>query len=328
MTSPLSRLSAVQPLSVDGEGAGGEVPPRRAAIQDALLSWYARERRDLPWRRTRDPYAILVSEVMLQQTQVDRVIPKYQDFLGRFPTFAALATAPVADVIRAWAPLGYNQRAVRLWRAARRVTSGHGGALPPDPETLRALDGVGEYTASAVGCFAFGWQVPVVDTNVRRVLCRVLWGGVAPTRKDLREAAGALLPKGQASDWSQALMDLGATVCLSRRPRCGVCPLRAQCAAAPTLQGGASVIAEVKTGYRAAPFQGSSRYYRGRILHHLRGLNPGGASPLSELGLAVRKDFTQEHIPWLEEMVERLARDGLARVNPGDGDRESSVSLP
>ena len=173
--------------------------------QDQLLAWYESCGRDLPWRRTRDPYAILVSEVMLQQTQVDRVVPRYLDWLERWPTVEALAAATPAEVIRAWQGLGYNRRAVSLHRAARMV------AARGWPSDLTELPGVGRYTADAVSCFAFGRAVLPVDTNVRRVL---EW---------------TELPFD--SDCAQALMDLGATVCLARVPRCGTCPLAAACPA-------------------------------------------------------------------------------------------------
>jgi A/G-specific adenine glycosylase len=172
-------------------------------VKAALLAWYAETARDLPWRRTRDPYAILVSEVMLQQTQVERVLPRYLAWLDRWPTVESLAEAPAADVIREWLGLGYNRRAVSLHRAARDVAE-HGW-----PEDLTDLPGVGRYTADAVACFALGRDVLPVDTNVARV----------------QERTGETFDAG----CGQALMDLGATVCLARVPRCGSCPLAARC---------------------------------------------------------------------------------------------------
>jgi len=172
-------------------------------VESALLDWFAEHGRDLPWRRTRDPYAVLVSEVMLQQTQVDRVIPRYTSWLDRWPTVDALAAASPAEVIRAWQGLGYNRRGVNLHRAARAVTASGW------PDDLTELPGVGPYTAAAVGNFAFGRPVLPVDTNVRRVEAR--------TGASFSPAAG------------QALMDLGATVCLARVPRCGRCPLAHGC---------------------------------------------------------------------------------------------------
>jgi A/G-specific adenine glycosylase len=172
-------------------------------VKAALLAWYAETARDLPWRRTRDPYAILVSEVMLQQTQVERVLPRYLTWLRRWPTVEALAAATRAEVIREWQGLGYNRRAVNLHRAVRQV------AERGWPEDLTELPGVGRYTADAVACFALGRNVLPVDTNVARV----------------QERTGEPFD----ADCSQALMDLGATVCLARVPRCGICPLAAHC---------------------------------------------------------------------------------------------------
>ena len=172
-------------------------------MRESLLRWFEAHGRDLPWRRTRDPYAILVSEVMLQQTQVDRVVPRYLAWLERWPTVEALAAAPAANVIREWQGLGYNRRALNLHRAARHI------AAKGWPHDLTELPGVGRYTADAVGCFALGRDVLPVDTNILRV----------------RERTGEAFDPSCA----QALMDLGATVCLARVPRCGVCPLAADC---------------------------------------------------------------------------------------------------
>ena len=220
-----------------GLAPGGE--QRRAEAWRRLLAWYAAEGRShLPWRHTRDPYAILVSEVMLQQTQVERVLPKYAEFLGRFPTLAALAEAPTSEVIKAWASLGYNLRAVRLQQIARQAVERTGGALPGTVEGLLALKGIGRYTAGAVACFAFGLPVATVDTNIRRVLWRLLrgiepatWPGGEPAARAALALAQWALPPDAAYDWQQALMDLGATTCSSRRPACERCPLMSCCAA-------------------------------------------------------------------------------------------------
>ena len=172
-------------------------------MEAALLAWFAANGRDLPWRKTRDPYAILVSEVMLQQTQVERVIPRYDAWLGRWPTAESLARASAAEVVRAWQGLGYNRRGLNLHRAAR-IVAAHGW-----PHDLTTLPGVGPYTAAAIECFAFGRDVLPIDTNVRRVCERTRFGF--------------------SSRAAQALMDLGATVCIARVPRCGTCPLVEEC---------------------------------------------------------------------------------------------------
>jgi A/G-specific adenine glycosylase len=232
-------------------------------VEELLLAWFGQHARDLPWRRTRDPYAILVSEVMLQQTQVERVVPRYLRWLERWPTARALAAAPTADVIRKWQGLGYNRRAVNLQRATQAVAA-HGW-----PDDLTELPGVGPYTAAALANFAFGRDVLPVDTNVRRVQER--------TGQEFAPAA------------AQALMDLGATVCLARVPRCGVCPLAAMCPS---------------RGRRYEPLRRQSRFegsFRQRRAATLR-LVAERARPEDELDV---------------EAVSALARDGLVALSDG-----------
>ncbi len=212
-----------------------EIPAaRRLAFQRRLLAWYRRHQRDLPWRRTRNPYHILVSEIMLQQTQVSRVIPKYREWLTRYPSVEALARATTRDVREAWYPLGYNVRPVRLREIARTALRRHRGRIPRTRDELLALKGIGPYTAGAVLSFAFKQDAAILDTNVRRVLRRVFLGETAHERPDrvLWQIAHALLPRGRAYDFNQALMDLGATVCTARQPRCPVCPLAPLCRSA------------------------------------------------------------------------------------------------
>ena len=204
-------------------------------ISRPLLAWYARHKRVLPWRDVPDPYRIWVSEIMLQQTQVETVIPYYQRWLDRFPSLTALAEASLNDVLAAWEGLGYYSRARNLHRAAQRVAAERGGALPDTLPELLALPGIGRYTAGAIASIAFGVDAPVLDGNVKRVLARVF-----DIRADVKSPAGvkelwslaeSLVPRGKAGDYNQALMDLGATVCTPRAPACEVCPLRALCAA-------------------------------------------------------------------------------------------------
>lgn len=232
-------------------------------MEAALLAWFDAHGRELPWRRTRDPYAILVSEVMLQQTQVDRVVPRWLDWLERWPTVEALAAAPAAHVIRAWQGLGYNRRGLNLHRAARQIAA-HGW-----PDDLTELPGVGPYTAAAVASFALGLPVLPVDTNVRRV----------------RERTGhRFSPRA-----GQALMDLGATVCVARIPRCGVCPLAQRCPS---------------RGRRYEPLRKQSRFegsFRQRRARTLR-LVSGASQPLQALD---------------REAVDSLAADGLVQVEAG-----------
>src|SRR5215210_7788442 len=218
------------------EAADEIMQARTKRIQDGLLGWFNEHARDLPWRRTRDPYAILVSEVMLQQTQVDRVLPYYTRFLERFPTVKDLANAATSDVIRIWSGLGYNRRAVNLQRAARAVVDQLGGTFPDDPAELKKLPGIGAYTAGAIAAFAYERDVAFLDTNMRRVISRVFFGSESARESAAIEAAHALLSPGQGWTWNQALIEFGALQCTARRPACIVCPLRAECAAYPTME--------------------------------------------------------------------------------------------
>ncbi|HEU5317240.1 MAG TPA: A/G-specific adenine glycosylase, partial [Chloroflexota bacterium] len=206
---------------------------REAAIRRAVLRWYRAFGRDLPWRKTRDPYAVLVSEMMLQQQTVVRVVPVYEALLERFPTIDALAGASRAEVVRVWSAIGLNRQAVRLHELARTVVSG-GGGLPREAGGLTAFPGIGRYTAAAVLCFAHGERRAMVDTNIRRVLGRVLRGSEdALAGEAAWEDATAMLPRhgSDVYDWNQGLMDLGATVCRARSPKCGACPVARWCAA-------------------------------------------------------------------------------------------------
>ncbi len=287
-------------------------------VRAGLLRWWHTNKRDLPWRNTRDPYRILVSEVMLQQTQVERVIPYYERWLACFPTVAALASAPTADVIRAWAGLGYNRRAVNLQRTAQAVVAR--GGFPESVAELRALPGIGPYTAGAIACFAFEQDVPFVDTNIRRVLHR-LFAGVdvpAPTLGDreVTAIAAAVIPPGQGWDWNQGLIEFGALHCTARKPLCLVCPLQRECDAFPAIQ---TALAELPKGTRLkreAPFRESNRFYRGRVIDALRAETSasGEAIILDELGPRVRPGFGDADVPWLYDVVRGLAKDGLAHV--------------
>lgn len=200
------------------------------AVRRLLLAFYDARARDLPWRRDTDPYRVWVSEVMLQQTRVETVVPYYERWLERFPTLDALAEAPIDDVLHAWAGLGYYRRAHNLHRAARAVRERHHGELPEDPDALRDLPGIGDYTAGAIASIAFGRPEPAVDGNVRRVLSR-LHDLPGPGAAELRRLAAALVPEDRPGDFNQALMEFGATVCTPRAPRCEACPLAEHCRA-------------------------------------------------------------------------------------------------
>jgi A/G-specific adenine glycosylase len=226
------RGGLVTRIVAEGRIRRGDAVRLANGLQAPLLGWFRANQRDLPWRRTKDPYAVWISEVMCQQTQVATVIPYWERFLSRFPTVRSLAAAPVDDVLALWSGLGYYARARNLHRAAEAVVERHGGQFPAEVAALLALPGFGPYTAGAVGSIALGLDVPLVDGNVARVLCRVQgWelGGEA-AREKAWEVAPSLVPAGEAGDWNQALMELGATIC-TPAPRCEACPVRGLCVA-------------------------------------------------------------------------------------------------
>jgi A/G-specific adenine glycosylase len=235
-----------------------------------VLSWYADNARDLPWRRPdATPWSILVSEIMLQQTPVSRVLPAHDAWLRRWPTPSALAAATAADAVRQWDRLGYPRRAVRLHASAALISSHHGGQVPPTADQLRALPGVGSYTAAAVASFAFGQRHAVLDTNVRRVLARLVTGDFLPrpaqTAAEVRLAESLLPLNGRlAAQWSVGVMELGALICAAARPRCADCPVRDQCA---WLTHGRPTASPRRPAPR---YEGSDRQARGRLLGVLR----------------------------------------------------------
>lgn len=275
------------------------------------MKWFEPRRHEYPWRGTSDPYAVLVSEIMLQQTQAARVVPAFERFLGRFPTVAALADASRADVVRAWEGLGYNRRAVALSEAARAIVRDHGERVPGDPEELKRLPGVGPYTAAAIASFAYGASIAAVDTNVRRVVARARLGREpGEVRRDtLDDEAGRWLDRRHPAEWNQALMDLGRKIC-RREPRCEACPIAADCRARSRSRR--SRLAP----RRAAPFEGSMRQVRGGIVRVLR----RRSASVGEL--AVQTGFPVERIV---DALGALVRDGLvvadaaARVGRGNG---------
>jgi A/G-specific adenine glycosylase len=241
-----------------------------APYAPAILRWYSDHARDLPWRRRgATPWSIMVSEFMLQQTPVSRVLPAHAAWLARWPLPAALADASPADAVRQWDRLGYPRRAVRLHASAQLIVSRHGGQVPASVEELRALPGVGSYTAAAIASFAFGQRYAVLDTNVRRVLTRLVTGEAlpqaAPTLAELRLAESLLPHDGrQAAQWSVGVMELGALVCTAARPRCTDCPFAGECA---WLRGGCPPAA---ARHGQAAYHGSDRQCRGNLLAVLR----------------------------------------------------------
>ncbi len=284
-----------------------------AEAQDALIAWYREHQRDLPWRRTRDPYKILVAEIMLQQTQADRVVPKYHDFLRVFPSIEALADAPASQVIRAWAGLGYNRRALNLQRACQAVMERFEGRMPESVEDLLSLPGVGPYTAGAIACFAFEQDVGFVDTNIRRVLHRVVYGPEIPTpgatTREIDTLAGRVVPAGQGYEWNQALMELGATVCRARSTDCGRCPVNEWCTARGRMQAAFDAQISTKTG-KTIPFEQTSRYFRGRIIDRLLDAPPHGLTA-KELALSIEPARDLGEPEWTVPYLSGLLRDGL-----------------
>lgn len=299
--------------------------PDLSKIHARVLAWFAKHGRSFPWREHRDPYQTLVAEVMLQQTQTGRVAPAYEAFLTKFPTTSSLAHAPAMEVIQGWKGLGYNRRAVDLQRTAQAIEHQHGGEVPQDPKALRALPGIGEYSASAVACFAYDAQVPVVDVNVRRVLSRAARGVDELSLDETRNVAAQWLARGEAYRWNQALMDIGAMVCRIDAPLCAQCPLKLSCAY--RAQGKNKMKREPRAP-KQSRFEGSSRQKRGGIVDHLRKAAEDGVS-MSALGRAIHPDGGPD-LTWLVELLEGLERDGLVEMTPSArrGSARGIVRLP
>jgi A/G-specific adenine glycosylase len=283
-------------------------------LQKTVTSWFAKEQRKLVWRSTFNPYKILVSEVMLQQTQVSRVKEKLPTFLKKFPTLRALAYAPKPDVVRAWQGLGYNNRAIRLREMANIVVKKHSGRIPSNIEELLRLPGVGKYTAHAVACFAYKQHVPLVDVNVRRVFSRFFWQmktvEETKTEKIIWEIAEQIVPKDTYA-WNQGLMDLGAMICTARKPLCGICPVATRCASRSRmkLSSRGKRAASLEPSYEGLPV----RIWRGRIVETLRGVNGNGSLTLLRVGQSIKKNFRHNEIRWLEQVIDALVRDGIAQ---------------
>ncbi len=291
------------------------VPADTDAVRDALIEWYEEDHRDFPWRRTDDPYEILVSEVMSQQTQLSRVETAWAEFLKRWPTAADLAAADRADVVGFWTDhsLGYNNRARYLHEAAEQVGSEYDGEFPSDPEELQELMGVGPYTANAVASFAFNNGDAVVDTNVKRVLYRAF--DIPDDDAAFERAASELMPEGESRVWNNAVMELGGVAC-EKTPKCDEtgCPWREWCHAYET---GDFTAPDVPT---QPSFEGSRRQFRGRVISTLKEYNELG---LDELGPRIRVDYAPDGEygrEWLQGLLSDLADDGLVEVEKRNGD--------
>ena len=292
---------------------------RKSLITKSLLHWYKRNARPLPWRKTRNPYRILVSEVMLQQTQVSRVLQKYPEFLRCFPNFSSLALGQTADVIRAWSGMGYNNRAIRLHQIAKEIMNDNNGHLPSDIQILQKLPGIGRYTAHAVACFSFGQHTAVVDTNVRRVLSRLfpkLFHSI-----DEWELAESMLPKRKAYEWNQALMELGSTLCTAAHPRCVDCPLKQHCPSAFQIHKPKK--SHTGKNHRAMI---PNRMYRGRIVALLRTLSRRQSIESNRLFQMIQPEARSRNQKRFSLILIGLQRDGLIEIHSKKAKR--FISLP
>ena len=283
--------------------------PRLQRFRAALLQWYGPRARPLRIRKTRDPWAILVSEVMAQQTQITRVDEAWIGFMEHYPTPASLAEASTAEVLRAWAGLGYNRRALNLQRAAVAVEARRGGSVPQSIEELEALPGVGPYTARAVAAIAFGRPVAAIDTNVRRVITRVAGEDLRPG--PLQTAADALVEPGDPATWTHASMELGATVCVARSPRCDSCPVAAWCASAGRIETPKRRVSSPEPA-----FELTTRWLRGRIIERLRALDEGEWE-------ALPPSIGEHDAEAIESAVEALQGEGMLQRRP-----DGAVRLP
>ncbi|MET1061972.1 MAG: A/G-specific adenine glycosylase [Aeromicrobium sp.] len=284
-----------------------------ARLHEGIIGWFGAAARDLPWRRDASPWAVLVSELMLQQTPVARVLPVYEAWLARWPTPADLAAEPTGEAVRAWGRLGYPRRALRLHAAATAIVERHGGQVPSGREELLALPGVGDYTAAAVQSFAFGGRAVVLDTNVRRVLSRVVSGVELPpagVTAAERAIAAELLPPTDAHVWAAATMELGALVCTARSPRCDECPVADVCrwraAGYPAYDGPVR---------RGQSWDGTDRQCRGRLMAVLRDA-PG----------AVPKDALD--VVWPDALQRERCLDGLVADGLADAREDGTYALP
>ena len=277
-----------------------EAPSISEEVVSELLAWGGPRLRDLPWRRTRDPWGVLVSEVMAQQTQVARIIPRWEAFMERFPTPEALAEAPLADLLRLWQGLGYPRRARSLHEAARRISDS--GRFPSTVEELMDLPGVGPYTARAVAAFAFDLDVGVLDTNVGRLLARLAGERLRPAAA--QTMADDLVPKGDAWIWNQVVMDFGATVCTARSPRCNHCPVSGRCAWAGSTERADPAQGSAGVSGKQARFEGSDRQARGRLLAAL----VDGPIPAVAVAVVMERDSVVA-----DRLLADLVAEGLCR---------------
>ena len=277
-----------------------------------VFLWWESEKRDLPWRISRDPWAILVSEFMLQQTQASRVVPKYNMFLERFPNPTLCANSNPGDVIELWSGLGYNRRAINLYRAAKTIAEKHQGIVPNELSILLNLPGIGDYTARAILAFSYEQNVAVVDVNVKRVLSRL--EGRTLSMNETQSIADQNLPKGEGWRWNQAMIEIGATICTARKTQCGNCPLKATCAWTKDQTAPDPAIAEKRKKFET--FEGSDRQGRGKLINALR------SEPIMETDVPQIFGWTNDH-KRCKRVLKKLEKDGLIVITDS-----GKVSLP
>lgn len=299
---------------------------KQRKFQRDLVRWYKLAGRTLPWRQTHDPYAIVVSEVMLQQTQVSRGLPKFIAWMKQFPTLETLAQAPLAEVLAAWQGLGYNRRAKYLWLLAQKVVKEYNGQFPKTKEEVLELPGVGPHTAGAIMSFAFGATEPIYDTNALRVVGRVFKGYLKLPSLDQKQWATLMQETVPTQKniyaFNQALMDLGALVCTAKKPTCSACPLSSICSSYPTILSASSQQLRLTKPVKETLYFGQPRrIWRGKILRTLHAQAPNGLT-LQQLGKHIQTDFTSTRIPWLKSVVKLLEQEGMLQI------RENRILLP
>lgn len=302
---------------------------QKKLFRTKLRDWYSIHARDLPWRNTHDPYAIMVSELMLQQTQVDRVIPKFNAWIHLFPSVEVLAKASTKDILSAWQGLGYNRRALYLQKAAIFVVEECNGVFPSTKEALLQLPGVGPYTAGAIMSFAYKKGAPIVDTNVFRVLGRIYLGyKVLPSTPEstLWELSEAMVPKrGDAYTFNQAIMDFGAMQCTLRKPQCDTCPFQKSCTSYPDiLDATTEELRYQKKPNEKKYFGQPRRIWRGKILKYLHTAEARNGASLQNIGTAIQTDYSHDREEWLQTVIDSMLKDSLIQQHKKGG----PVSLP
>jgi A/G-specific adenine glycosylase len=286
-----------------------------------LLKWYGKNRRPLLWRQTSNPYHILISEIMLQQTQVARVLEKFPQFLKQFPTLEKLARAPQAEVIKAWSGMGYNRRALLLHQCTQDVVEKHNGKIPTDHKILRTLPGIGSYTAGALAAFAYNKPEPAIDVNVRRIFLRYFQGkdqglprGMKQERK-IYELVKSSLPQGKSRDFHNALMDFGSLVCTRETPSCGRCSLQSSCRFYPLYRKrGKKALFRTPSRQEPGRYENGKfvpqRIFRGRLVEWVR-KNAGKRVSFTMLGRAIKNDYSTKEQQWLLRICQSLQKEGL-----------------